>query len=512
MKIKSIKLKNFRSYKDEIKIDFDDLTVIVGKNDIGKSTILDALDIFFNDGSGVIKIDKNDCNVESVKTGDTETIISVCFSELPNSIVIDSNEETTLKDEYMLNSNGCLEIIKKYKNGGKANVFIKANHPTNSNCSDLLLKKNADLKAIIVKNNIACDNQKVNSVMRKAIWNNCDDLKLQEIEIDASKEDAKKVWEKLVVYMPVYSLFQSDRENSDSDNEVQDPLKEAVKQIISDVKLQEALTKVADEVNGKLREVSERTLNKLREMDPNIANSLNPVIPTSDKLKWADVFKAVSISGDNDIPINKRGSGVKRLVLLNFFRAQAEQKKENGDSTGIIYAVEEPETSQHFDNQRMLINAFKELAEKGNVQVILTTHSPIIVKELDYNNIRLIYDNNGKKEVIKVEEKVLQYPSLNEVIYTAYGEASEEYHDELYAYLEENKLLDDYKQGKQLIKYKRVQKDGTLKDEQRDLTHYIRDQIHHPENTHNTRFTRDELKKSICDMRDYIKNHPRPLS
>lgn len=57
MKIKSIKLKNFRSYKEEIKIDFCDLTAFVGKNDIGKSSILEALDIFFNEGKGAVKID-----------------------------------------------------------------------------------------------------------------------------------------------------------------------------------------------------------------------------------------------------------------------------------------------------------------------------------------------------------------------------------------------------------------------------------------------------------------------
>ena len=50
MKIDSIKLKNFRGYRSETEINFNDLTVFVGKNDIGKSTILEALDIFFNDG------------------------------------------------------------------------------------------------------------------------------------------------------------------------------------------------------------------------------------------------------------------------------------------------------------------------------------------------------------------------------------------------------------------------------------------------------------------------------
>ena len=46
------------------------------------------------------------------------------------------------------------EIVKKYKAAGTEKVFIKANHPLNSNCSDLLSKKNADLKKILDNNNI----------------------------------------------------------------------------------------------------------------------------------------------------------------------------------------------------------------------------------------------------------------------------------------------------------------------------------------------------------------------
>ena len=46
MKLKSISIENFRGYQDKTTINFDDLTVLVGKNDIGKSTILEALDIF----------------------------------------------------------------------------------------------------------------------------------------------------------------------------------------------------------------------------------------------------------------------------------------------------------------------------------------------------------------------------------------------------------------------------------------------------------------------------------
>ena len=149
MKIKSMKIKNFRGYSDEIIVNFDDLTVIVGKNDVGKSTILEALDIFFNDGKGVIKIDKTDVNIAKSKNEEYETVISICFCDLPDKVVIDSSVETSLMDEYLLNENKELEIVKKFQNGGAAKVYIKASHPTNKSCEDLLLKKNSDLKKFV---------------------------------------------------------------------------------------------------------------------------------------------------------------------------------------------------------------------------------------------------------------------------------------------------------------------------------------------------------------------------
>ena len=48
VKLREIILKNFRGYYVETRITIDDLTALIGKNDVGKSTILEALDIFFN--------------------------------------------------------------------------------------------------------------------------------------------------------------------------------------------------------------------------------------------------------------------------------------------------------------------------------------------------------------------------------------------------------------------------------------------------------------------------------
>lgn len=46
MKIESIRIENFRSYKDET-IFLDDYTCFVGPNGSGKSTIINALNVFF---------------------------------------------------------------------------------------------------------------------------------------------------------------------------------------------------------------------------------------------------------------------------------------------------------------------------------------------------------------------------------------------------------------------------------------------------------------------------------
>lgn len=506
MRIKLLKLENFRVYKEETIFEFDKLTTFVGKNDIGKSSILEALDIFFNENKGIIKVDANDVNKSAKEEGKEEIKISVVFDDLPNNIIIDSTNQTNIEDEFLLNQQGFLEIIKKYPNGGKEKVFIKANHPTNPKCSDLLLKKNQELKKILEQEKIECEDKTRNAIIRKAIWNNfANDLQLNEIEIDATKEDAKNIWEQLKNYMPLYALFQSDRKNSDGDSEVQDPLKEAVRQILSNEDIKNKFNEIAAEVEKYLREVSNRTLEKLREMNPDVANSLNPVIPSAENLKWADVFKNVSISGDEDIPINKRGSGVKRLVLLNFFRAEAERRQTEKNVPNIIYAIEEPETSQHPEHQRMLIEAFKKLSNNENTQIILTTHSPAIVKLLEFGQLRLLKKENGKVNAINIEKNELPYPSLNEVNFLAFGEADEEYHNELYGYIESEGKLNEYKNGKPTLKYKR-ERNGSIIEEDKILSEFIRHQIHHPENNLNKRFTFEQLQESIKLMRDFIKD------
>lgn len=171
MKIHSLSITNFRGYRSTVVIPFNDLTVFVGKNDVGKSTILEALDIFFNDGKGLIKIEKSDVNIQENRDGNQDTMISVEFDELPEQVVIDTTSTTSLQSEYLLNGDNKLEVIKKFHNGASPKVFIRAEHPMNPSCADLLLKKNAELKTIVKNNSIECENQTSNVKLREAIWN-----------------------------------------------------------------------------------------------------------------------------------------------------------------------------------------------------------------------------------------------------------------------------------------------------------------------------------------------------
>ncbi len=405
-----------------------------------------------------------------------------------------------------MNSNNQLEILKKYSNGGKEKVFVKAKHPTSDSSKDLLQKKNTELQKIIKDNSITCSNQTINALMRTAIWQHFNsNLQLADVEIDVTKGDTKSIWDKLQTYLPLYSLFQSDRKNSDNDNEVQDPLKEAVKQILNDATLKTKFDEIANEVKSKLQDVASRTLAKIQEMNPEIASSLNPVIPATDSLKWNDVFKSVSITGDENIPINKRGSGVKRLILLNFFRAEAERRKVVENIPSIIYAIEEPETSQHTEHQKKLIKAFLDLSNTVNTQVIITTHSAVLVKELEFQHLRLVKSDSTTKTIEKVLPNRLPYPSLNEVNFLAFSEITEEYHNELYGYIELESEMANYRIGKATMPYNRLKKDGvTIIVENVVLTDFIRHQIHHPENTNNTRYTFQQLKDSVDLMRNFI--------
>lgn len=401
MKITKVILEGFRGYHKRTVIDFDDITVVVGKNDIGKSSILEAIDIFFDNR----KIDADD---KCIKCVDADLVtIGIEFKGFPENLIIDEAVETNLAQEYLVNNERRLAIHKQYKIGGRitSKTYLIANHPQNERLCDLLKMKIADLRAFA--DDLAIDSEsydrRKSSEIREAIRSHFPDqiaLGISPILID--EEGLKNIWEKLSYYLPVFALFQADRTNTDKDSEVQDPMKFATKEVLKTIQPQlDAIKKTVEE---KVKEIAELTVGKVKEMNEEIATSLLPEFQKEPN--WAGLFSPVLKS--EGIPLNKRGSGVRRLVLINFFRAEAERKKKEKNSPNVIYAIEEPETSQHPDWQIKLINALKELSKSENTQVAITTHSPKLAKLLPIESIRYVKVENDETHVVKGNDNVLE--------------------------------------------------------------------------------------------------------
>lgn len=393
MRLVGLTVENFRCYVAPISVRFDDLTALVGRNDVGKSTLMEALAIFFETANP----DKDDAS----KNGDPKLMrISCEFDRLPESIVVDAEFPTTLASEYLLSENGTLVVRKTY-NGALATPKVSAieaiaRHPTAKGYNDLLALKKADLakRAEELRVDLKDVDKRANAPVRSAIWASSDDLQLAEVPVSLEAEGGKQAWAALQQFLPTFALFKSDRASTDQDAEAQDPLKAAIREAIKAVepKLQE----VKDYVEAEVKKIAAATVDKLREMDASVAETLDPVVMTK---KWDSLF-STSITGDEGIPLNKRGSGVKRLVLLNFFRAQAEKNAAERNSTSIIYAIEEPETSQHPRNQRLLLKALRELAAADGRQVIISTHNPMLARHLPEGDVRFIQrDDAGLRSV-----------------------------------------------------------------------------------------------------------------
>ncbi|WP_044528519.1 ATP-binding protein [Herbaspirillum sp. B65] len=390
MKLEGVLISNFRCYRAAFYVPIDILTCIIAKNDAGKSTVLEALDAFFN-------LEKLDAEDRSIGARNADAIEITCFfSSIQATLILDSDALISPATEYLLNAQGQLEVTKKFTGATPKceHVFVKALHPTAPRFNDLFDLSIAELRRRAQELNVDLQgvNQTIKSALRHAIWSSVPqaDLELQEVAIEIKST----IWKPLQNALPLYQLFRSDRPSSDQDAEAQDPIKFAIREAI--VGREAELNAIGAYVRDQVAAVTHATIEKLREMDPGLAAELNPVFSP---FNWAKGF-AVSLTGEGQIPLNKRGSGVRRLFLVNFFRAKAEQLANGRGAPDIILAIEEPETSQHPNNQLVLLEALIELSQSPSTQVLMTTHNPLIARRINQEQLRFIEINqNGERSL-----------------------------------------------------------------------------------------------------------------
>ena len=408
MRLVSVTIKNFRSYKGEYTFPIEGLTAFVGRNDAGKSTVMEALAIFFDHPS--TKMELNDLNVKA-----EEKLVNITceFADLPKEIVLDKSSQTSFEQEQLLNERGNLEITKSFKMTSKqpkASIFVTATHAIykakgSKKGKPLILFINEDLKEILKETDVVDQevDKRSNVEIRQAI-RDTGKLARTTVAIPLDEDDTKALWAQISDALPTFALFKSDRASTDEDSEVQDPMKAAISIALKEIQPQ--LEEIKNIVRERALSLAKTTVRKLHDIDSKLASELNPDFKAEPK--WDGIFK-LSLTDENSIPLNKRGSGVRRLILLSFFRAQAEKQMLEEKKNNVIFAVEEPETSQHPNNQITIIEALKDLVEAGGCQVLITTHVPALASLLPTDSLRFIRSKeNYEKEILMKSEALFE--------------------------------------------------------------------------------------------------------
>lgn len=164
--------------------------------------------------------------------------------------------------------------------------------------------------------------------------------------------------------------------------------------------------------------------------------------------------------------------------------------------------------------QAKLLDSLIEISKTK--QVFLTTHSPFFLKSRYLNEFGIyIFSKENKNNHVKqisIKGILNKPPTFGEIIFNAYNLATEDFHDELYGYLQtitghsKENQIDDFlhQQGspKNKIWTRQYDNGNAGNPENRTIQVFIRNKTHHPENQHmqNSNYTSSELKLSIETM------------
>jgi len=397
MRLCEVRLVGFRGYKTGVTIPIGEgLTALTGRNDAGKSTILEALEIFF----GLAKFASSDVSVGFV--GDVSITCSFC--DLPDEVVVDATRSTSLAREYLLDERGRLALTKSWPGGrtGTPALSAKGEHPVFETGDDLLNSKIGELKALATKLsvNLSAVDSRVKSELRQAIWKHAldvGDARLETLDVPLASEDGKDVGIALSRYFPIFHLFRSDRAGVESDQLAQDPARAIVKSVLD--RHAEELASVNATIQAEISSMLDSVVEKLEEVAPGLARELHPVEPEP---AWSKAYSGMQFVDGDGVALARRGSGTRRLVLLSFFRAEVEKvlSDDEGSSRSVIIAVEEPETALHADMQQEILAALSEVAELPGRQVVITTHSANLLRNVPAPDIRYIRGSQLSRECI----------------------------------------------------------------------------------------------------------------
>lgn len=478
MKIKKVIIKNFRLFDKEFIIDninipndIDEgsgLTILVGENGCGKTSLLDAISL------PLLKY-----KAESFEMKDFNNIKNDCSID----ILCDENYKfkgVMPKTEYQGKGFEFKANIRKQQSETylssiivQDQLFIKADEENKAKQFDLRINVNNPFSGLRFYENdiLYLDRNRIYQT-HSGVYNNT--------KFDKLMEDFN---------------YQYIKPNDDENNinNIQDITNNIKKRIEQDF-LGKAVKKFKE-----ISDIKNFSLNLLNKNEP-----------------FTNAFFAEETNNGLLLPLSSLGSGYEMIFSLIYSVCLAEQSKKK-----LIILIDEPELHMHPALQLKFINFLIEISK--TYQVIFTTHSPLLIKQVLHNEKVKIYILNKKQNDISITDMnkgVLPYISANEINYNAFNLLTEEYHNELYGYIQKEainensnnnkeKCFDNWLKEKYHIEIKKdwIKESPSKKTEEKcTLQTYIRNYIHHPENNHNKKYTKEEIKESIEKMISIIKN------
>lgn len=211
-----------------------------------------------------------------------------------------------------------------------------------------------------------------------------------------------------------------------------------------------------------------------------------------------------------ELPIGQSGSGIEMAVALVFLESLAKISKEK-----ILIVIDEPELHLHPTLQDKVFNHLKSISNE--IQIVVSTHSPFLFKNVYHEeNVQLLLTKKEGKKILIEDARSSEFgllkwsPSWGEICYFSYDLPTIEFHDDLYSSIEDKlKTSSSQKISQDDIENWLVSKgqskeikwpDPVKGPQEETLMTYVRNRIHHPDNTARPMYKTEQLRESIKRM------------
>lgn len=379
LKLKSICIKGLKCYEDSGLIPFHDLTVFIGENDAGKSTIFDALEYFLDN-----KQPLNDDFREDTNEIEIIYIFKVLeeIEELANYII---NDSLTIKKTFFKDEAATIEILGESFVDNDLIVFMDMNAN--------------DLKNLLIKLSLPAEpNQDLRKeAVEKYILENTLEKEEKYIEIR---------WNKIANYLPIFQRYSSS-DYGNPTSSIRKTLELVYRESFYDIDadgnetlktdFQNLQTEIEDNLNNKLGTQLLAHIKKYKPEIVSITGSYN-----------IDFTKGLSFSGLNiddgsgrQKNLEQMGDGSKKKVFLSILEWDAEINMAHVSNRHIIRAYDEPDAHLHYHAQREMFYIIKDLAEAedSNIQSIICTHALTMIDRAPAKCINHVIKTNDKSTI-----------------------------------------------------------------------------------------------------------------